>query len=368
MNLADRITRRASGALSRLLGRAPDPDGLIPIGRPLSPIASFARPKQGQPDWMQANEATIARALERARARSGGGWVAVDASRAIDTTPQTYRLAGRDWVIYRHQDEVLVAPDACPHMGADLGCARVDSHGQLVCPWHGLALDPRSGRGEWRGVPTHDDGVLVWAQVLPEEPRRQSGSVVSNTIPPFSARPRVFLDAVIRMEAACEPEDVVANRLDPWHGVHYHPHSFARLELLEESEDELRLRVGYRVFGDLVVDVACTFHAPTRRSIVMTIVDGDGRGSVVETHATPIDEGRSAVIEATLASSARAGFEHARRLAPLLRPLMAQRAARLWVEDVAYAERRYALRQETRRESRAGSSPERIRLAVERAK
>jgi hypothetical protein len=28
------------------------------------------------------------------------------------------------------------------------------------------------------------------------------------------------------MTGVCEPEDVVANRLDPWYGVWFHPYSF----------------------------------------------------------------------------------------------------------------------------------------------
>ena len=346
--LLSRASRYALGRLSRFVGPA-DSDGLVPVGKALPPIERFPRPKQGKPDWVQADEASIERARARAKARSGNGWVVIDAGRAIGAEPAKYRLDGRDWVVYRRGGEVMVAPNACPHMGAELHCGRVDQAGALICPWHGLALDPARKRGDWVGVPTHDDGVLVWAKVLAEAPRPGDGH---DSLPPFSARPARFVDAVIRMEARCDPEDIVANRLDPWHGVHYHPHSFARLELLEESEDELRLRVGYRVLGDLVVDVDCTFHAPSRRSIVMTIVEGDGKGSVVETHATPIDEGRSAVIEATLASSDRPGFEWAERMARFLRPSMAARAARLWVEDVEYAERRYALRAERPRQPR----------------
>jgi hypothetical protein len=50
------------------------------------------------------------------------------------------------------------------------------------------------------------------------------------------------------------------------------------------------------------------------------------------------------VVEATIATSDRAGFTNALRFAPLMRPLMRRAAARLWRDDLAYAERRYALR------------------------
>ena len=81
----------------------------------------------------------------------------------------------------------------------------------------------------------------------------------------------------------------------------------------------------------------------------MRIVDGEGAGSVVETHATPIGSGpdgrpRSAVIEAVVAHSDRPGFAHALHAAPLITPLMRRAAAKLWRDDLAYAERRYRVR------------------------
>jgi hypothetical protein len=50
------------------------------------------------------------------------------------------------------------------------------------------------------------------------------------------------------------------------------------------------------------------------------------------------------VIEAVIAHSPRPGFRHAHRALPVLRPLIHHAAARLWRDDLAYAERRYELR------------------------
>lgn len=50
------------------------------------------------------------------------------------------------------------------------------------------------------------------------------------------------------------------------------------------------------------------------------------------------------MIEATIAHSDRIGFGYSVRAAPILRPLMKLAAGRLWKDDMAYAERRYALR------------------------
>lgn len=302
------------------------PDRVIPIGRKLPP----ATPRSTRPDWQQADSGLIADLSARAQSRSGHGWCVV--ARSCDLQRAPLKARGRDLVLWRVGDEVRAAPNACPHMGAELCGGRV-ADGKLVCPWHGLRLDSR--HGAWRTIPAHDDGVLIWARAIDDE---APGELV------VPMRPTDFVAGVIQMHARCDPEDVVANRLDPWHGVHYHPHSFARLDVLSINDDVITLRVAYRVAGPVCVEVDATFHSPTRRSIVMTIVAGDGVGSVVETHATPIAPGRCVVTEATLATSDRPGFRLARRFAPWVRRMIEARAARLWVEDVAYAERRHLLR------------------------
>ena len=45
-----------------------------------------------------------------------------------------------------------------------------------------------------------------------------------------------------------------------------------------------------------------------------------------------------------MAHSGRPGFRHVHRVAAAVRPLVATAAKRLWRDDIAYAERRYALR------------------------
>jgi isorenieratene synthase len=207
--------------------------------------------------------------------------------------------------------------------------------GKLVCPWHGLALGRQGHRG-WKPLRVHDDGVLAWVQ-LPDEPQLSAAPI----LPP---RPAHALGAVVRVEAACEPRDVLANRLDPWHGAHFHTHSFGSLRVIEQDARAITVRVAFKVLGPLAVEVDARFDCPGPRSIAMTIVRGEGTGSVVETHATPLQAGRTAIVEATLASSERRGFAVARALGPVLRPLMGWAAERLWIEDAAYAERLYALR------------------------
>jgi isorenieratene synthase len=303
---------------------------IITFGRALAPRAAL----RAEADWKQSDPRWIEQALGHAAVRSGGGWFVVDALRRFGEKPRRYQINGEDLVFWRAAGRLHAAPNACPHLGASLADGRVRDD-WLVCPWHGLQLGP-AGHGRWRTLPVFEDGVLAWVRLEDAGERLREQPVIT-------ARPSRFIDAVIRMEAACEPEDVIANRLDPWHGVHFHPHSFRRLQVIEQKDDEITVRVAFGVLGPLAVEVDARFHCPDRRSIVMTIVGGDGLGSVVETHATPVAPGRSAVIEATLATSDRPGFLLALRAARLIRPMIERAAARLWVEDIAYAERRRAV-------------------------
>jgi hypothetical protein len=163
--------------------------------------------------------------------------------------------------------------------------------------------------------------------------------------------------AVAEVVGVCQPRDVISNRLDPWHGSWFHPYSFTRLEVLDtpptegdvrEPMDRFVVAVSFRV-GRLGVPVIAEFTCPEPRTIVMHIVEGEGSGSVVETHATPLGTGpdgrpRTAVIEAVIAHSDRRGFVHAPKATALIAPFMRYAANRLWRDDLAYAERLYALR------------------------
>lgn len=289
------------------------------------------------PDWTQASNARIERALDYATALPSGGWYAVDASKNLATGPKKLQIAGYELTCFRDASGLVIGPDACPHLGAELSRGKV-CDGKVVCPWHGLALG-RQPHGSWQPLPVFDDGVLTWVRL---DFLHAPGSLSAR--PYLPARPANFLEATVRVEARCEPSDVLKNRLDPWHGAHFHPYAFAKLRVTEADEKRLVLRVEYRVLGPATVEVDAAFHCPDPRSIVMTILEGEGKGSVVETHATPLATGRTAILETTLATSERLGFRAARLLSPLVRPLMRRAALRLWKDDAAYAERGYALR------------------------
>ncbi|MFF7655597.1 DUF5914 domain-containing protein [Streptomyces sp. NPDC007983] len=320
---------------------------VVPRRLPLSLRRGGVPWERQRPTWREARPALIAAALKRAQDRPSGNWYVLGASAAVTRgRPFGRTIAGSEVVAWRDAAGRLTAgPGACPHLGAPLKDAAV-SRGGLVCHWHGLAL-PGDATAGWSPLPAHDDGVLAWVRLDAaggEEP-------LERPVQPLRPAAGATVAAVHDVTGTCEPADVIANRLDPWHGGWLHPYSFVDLTVEEpDGEDALAVRVSFKVAGRVVVPVRAVFAAPGPRTVVMRITDGEGRGSVVETHATPLASDhrgrpRTAVIEAVLATSDRPGFAVARAAAPLLRPLMRAAAARLWRDDLAYAERRWALRE-----------------------
>jgi hypothetical protein len=302
--------------------------------------------------YRAASPVLIEGAVKRAGMRPTGNWFVFAASREVRADrPLAADVGGVELVAWRLEDGSLrVGPGACPHLGAPLALARIEC-GTLICRWHGMAVGDE-GRNGWSSYPSHDDGVLCWVRLdrvggedplpAPLVPERPTGAAV---------------DAVATLIGRCEPVDVVANRMDPWHGAWFHPYSFADLDVVSapadlgvpDADDRFLVDVTFRLGGALGVPVRAEFTCPGPRTVVMRIIEGEGLGSVVETHATPLAPGRdgrprTAVIEATVAASDRPGFRVALATAGALRPAMRWAAARLWKDDLAYAERRYDLR------------------------
>ncbi|RUP03490.1 MAG: Rieske (2Fe-2S) protein [Mycobacterium sp.] len=302
---------------------------------------------QQRPTYGQAQPSIINAALERSQRRPTGNWYVFAASTDVRSTrPLGARVAGVELVAWRDRlGHLTVGPASCPHLGADLATGTV-ADGVLFCRWHGLALDGNSCKLGWAPLPSYDDGVLAWVRL------DAVGGETPRDVPVIPDRPTgSTLPAVARVDGTCEPQDIIANRLDPWHGSWFHPYSFTRLEVLTtptEEDDRFVVSVTFRV-GRFGVPTIAEFTCPDARTIVMRIVEGEGAGSVVETHATPVGPGpdghpRVAVIEAVVAHSQRPGFKAALSVAPLVAPLMRYAANRLWRDDLAYAERRYRLR------------------------
>lgn len=333
-------TWRKAGVAARSLAQR-DPEA-----PPRVPLALRPMPKRTEltPTWREARPARIRRALDVALAADPGGWYVVGASRDLGRRSLVRSVGGREVVVWRTSTGVAAGPGSCPHLGALLTDCEVMSDA-VVCTWHGLALDPAGAPG-WPAYAAHDDGVLLWVRVPTQ------GEVTADA-PRITRRPDAAssIAAVVEVAGTCEPRDIIANRLDPWHGSWFHPYAFSHLTVDEaaSTDEVLTVDVTFRVSRTWGVPVRAEFACPDARTIVMTITDGEGAGSVVETHATPLGPDaagrpRTMMVEATVATSERTGFAVARHLAPLLRPAMRSTARRLWVDDMVYAERSYLLR------------------------
>ena len=249
-------------------------------------------------------------------------------------------------------------------MGAPLDQGRV-CDGALVCPWHGLSLGA-GGHGAWRPLETHDDGVVLWLRfdspaVRPEHDhfsarglREDEASAL--TRPPRLLRPTHFVAGVVRTELACDPEDVMARRLDPWASPRGRFEQLLAKELLVESDERLVVRAESRCFGPRRRTLDLAIECPSARSVTMTVLSGEAEGSVIETHATPSEAGRTSIVEATLVPCSDPSAARQARSQRLLGALHASlgRGLRSWLEfqtrrrwrhDARYVERLCQLRQ-----------------------
>ncbi|MFE1979327.1 DUF5914 domain-containing protein, partial [Streptomyces hygroscopicus] len=201
--------------------------------RPPLRLRRATRWGEQRPTWREAKPGVIAAALGRAATRPSGNWYVVGASRDLGGAgPLGRTVDGTEVVLWRGADgRRRAGPGACPHLGAPLRGGSVRC-GSLVCHWHGLALDGSPFAG-WEPYPVHDDGVLVWVRldaVGGEEP-------LDRPVVPERPAPEGSVAAVHTAVGTCEPQDVVANRLDPWHGAWFHPYSFTDLSVVRAPGD-----------------------------------------------------------------------------------------------------------------------------------
>ena len=308
-----------------------------------------AGPDRLRETWRDARPDRIGAALADALSRPTHGWMVVGASAEVSPSRSLVRtILGREIVLWRDEDGSLLAgPGACPHLGARLdGCDVV--RGEVLCRWHGMPLG-RTTQPPWATFAAYDDGVLAWVRLGPVE----EGAEPTDR-PVLAERPDLdgAIASVISLAATCEPRDIVANRLDPWHGAWFHPYAFSDLTVDDaaSSPDRLVLDVAYRLGRRFAVPVRAEFTCPDAATVVMTITEGEGLGSVVETHATLVTApgehpARTVMTETVVAASDRMGFTVAKGLGALVRAGMRRSQHQLWVDDLEYASRRYALRQ-----------------------
>ncbi|MBI1338406.1 MAG: nitrite reductase small subunit NirD [Phycisphaera sp.] len=54
---------------------------------------------------------------------------------------------GRPLAVFRHNGEVIVMDDTCPHAGGSLSAGRIDGESRCVlCPWHGWPFELATGQ------------------------------------------------------------------------------------------------------------------------------------------------------------------------------------------------------------------------------
>ena len=193
-----------------------------PPNWPLRPLARGNWAGQ-EPTYDGARPALIDAAVKRAQARPSGNWFVLAASHQIHADrPFGTSVAGAEVVAWRDaQGRLAAGPGACPHLGAPLALAAVD-RGALVCRWHGLRVGPGRGAG-WHPLPVHDDGVLAWVRLDAAGGEEPLDAPVVPARPPRASS----VDSVATLTGVCEPADIVANRLDPWHGSWFHSYAFA---------------------------------------------------------------------------------------------------------------------------------------------
>lgn len=338
--------RKATTAARSVVSRPEPARAERAPARPRMPVQLRRMPDRDHlgPTWHDARPARIRRALDEALSRDSGGWYVVGASRELGKRSVVREVGGREVVLWRTSNGVAAGPGSCPHLGALLADCEVIAD-ELRCRWHGLALPPQGTAG-WTPYAAHDDGVLLWVQLSTQ-------GETTALLPTLTARPdpASSIAAVVTVPGTCEPRDIIANRLDPWHGSWFHPYAFSHLSVVEDASDAsvLTVDVTFRVTRSWGVPVRAEFACPDARTIVMTITEGEGAGSVVETHATPLGldrdgRPRTSVVEATIATSDRPGFALTRHAGALMRGPMRHTARRLWVDDMTYAERSWLLR------------------------
>lgn len=248
-----------------------------------------------RPTWREARPALISGLSKRALARPAGNWFVVGASRDVPADrPLARTVAGQEVVLWRDAEGTLVGgPGICPHLGAPLREGPVRC-GTLMCRWHGLALDG-TARAGWQPYPVHDDGILVWVRL------DEAGGEDPLPAPLVPPRPGTAgaLDAVHVAFGTCEPEDVVANRLDPWHGAWFHPYSFVDLTVVsvpdpgrEDGEDTLVVDVAFKVTGGSSCRSAPS--SPRQDPAPSSCASPRGRGGAPSSRRTPRRSARTA--------------------------------------------------------------------------
>ena len=179
-----------------------------------------------RPTVRDAQPGIIDAALNRSRPVASGNWFAFAASDHIRADrPFGTSVGGTEIVTWRDSGHrVACRPGVRPHLGADLSTGTVDC-GTLMS----VARIAVGGRlGIRVDTPARSRRRCTGVGAAGHRGRRSTAGFSGCSGPAHRQR----LHAVTRPVGVCEPDDIIANRLDPWHGAGFHPYSFMHLDVL----------------------------------------------------------------------------------------------------------------------------------------
>lgn len=131
-------------------------------------------------------------------------WYPIARIEDIQSEPVKAKLLDENLVIYRAEDELVVAKDVCPHRGVPLSLGKCDKRG-VVCPYHGLRFgvqgkcnrvpsspnQPIANKLNLFTFPHIEKYGLIWTclarettQIIPEMPLWGEENVQEITCPP----------------------------------------------------------------------------------------------------------------------------------------------------------------------------------------
>jgi nitrite reductase/ring-hydroxylating ferredoxin subunit len=270
-----------------------------------------------------------------------GHWYVVAFSQALlpgKTLVKT--IADQEVVLWRTSDDegsVQAASAVCPHWGGPLGEGAVDHNGTLTCPWHGWQF--RSGycldrpRLKLPRYLAHDDGILLWIR-LPWD-------IEEITTPPLQSRPAGSVAFWFDIAIESDVYHVQENYLDFLHPAEYHTTVFNHCEYLGKEGEVNLVELGYKLpFGKSLMTRTRVW-APTPFQVRNEVYEGLGKGTVIESHISPLSAERSIIHEiyhVPAATTPGRGW-------PLMRYFMRRSARRIREEDSLFSARRFRLRQ-----------------------
>lgn len=180
-------------------------------------------------------------------------WYVCDWSDKVTSSPQKVRIVGQNLVVYRKQDNSVVAmSDLCPHRGGSLSMAKKpEADGCLRCPYHGWKYNhegecteiPSNGkrkrpprRARVDAYPTAERYGMVWVFLgdLPEEERPPLPVFPTWGRPNFRPLRGIF-------DWNANYERVIENGIDISHTAWVHQNSFGNPEQPEVEDYDVQM-------------------------------------------------------------------------------------------------------------------------------